>query len=150
MIGSPRYIAALDVGTKTVGIARCAVGTRLAHPQHTLRRRGLKLDVPALCDIFASWGRVETVVVGLPYELDGTEGRSAKLARQVGEAVAARGFAVDYQDERFSTVEASRRLHAGGMDSRRQKHVIDQAAAAVILEDWLGRQDPAPAAGSPL
>jgi putative Holliday junction resolvase len=140
VIGTARYHVALDVGTKTIGLARAAVGTRLAHPQHTLSRRGLKRDIPALCDIFASWGTVETAVVGMPYELDGSEGRSARLARQVGEALEQRGFTVAYQDERFSTVEASRRLHEGGMDSRRQKGVIDQAAAAVILEDWLESQ----------
>ena len=135
-----RYIAALDVGTKTIGIARCAVCTTLAHPQFTLARKGVKTDVRHMMDVFQQWGKVTAVVVGLPYELDGGEGRSARLARQIGEALAERGHTVHYQDERFSTVEASHRLYAGGVNSRGQRDVIDQVAAAVILEDWLSAQ----------
>lgn len=136
-----QWYVALDVGTKTVGVARSPVrGPSIASPQFTLRREGLKRDVPRLWATVQQWGRVETWVVGLPLELDGTEGRSARLARQVGDAIAELGGRVDYQDERFSTVEATRRLHARGMDSRAQRSVIDQAAAAVILEDWLGRR----------
>jgi putative Holliday junction resolvase len=81
---------------------------------------------------------VRAVVVGLPYELDGAEGRSARLARQVGEALgSASGLQIHYQDERYSTVEASRRLREAGHSAKAQRKIIDQAAAAVILEDWL-------------
>lgn len=135
-----QWYISLDVGTKTIGVARAAVrGPAIASPQFTLRREGLKRDIPRLWATVEQWGTVDTWVVGLPLELDGTEGRSARLARQVGDAVARLGGTVDYQDERFSTVEATRRLRAGGMDSRKQRQVIDSAAAAVILEDWLGR-----------
>ncbi len=77
----------------------------------------------------------------LPYELDGAEGRSARLARQIGVALGARtGLPIHYQDERYSTVEASRKLTEQGLNSRQQRSVIDQAAAAVILQDWLDAQ----------
>ena len=70
--------------------------------------------------------------------LEGNEGRSARLARQVGEALGARtGLPIHYQDERYSTVEASRRLSEQCLSARDQRAVIDQAAAAVILQDWL-------------
>jgi len=76
--------------------------------------------------------------VGLPYELDGSEERSARLARQVGEAVAASGdWTVKYQDERFSSVEAERMLIAQDVRRSRRKQVIDQVAAMVILESWM-------------
>jgi putative Holliday junction resolvase len=134
------WFVGLDVGTKTIGVARASArGPQMASPQFTLRREGLKRDVPRLWATAAQWGAVETWVVGLPFELDGTEGRSARLARQVGEAIAALGGVVEFQDERFSTVEATRRLQESGLDARRQREVIDSAAAAVILEDWLGR-----------
>ena len=134
------WFISLDVGTKTIGVARApGRGPAIASPQFTLRREGLKRDVPRLVATVEQWGTVRTWVVGLPLELDGAEGRSARLARQVGDAIAQRGGQVEYQDERFSTVEASRRLHERGMDARRQKQFIDSAAAAVILEDWLGR-----------
>ena len=134
------WFVSLDVGTKTIGVARApARGPKLATPQFTLRREGLKRDIPRLLATISQWGVVDTWVVGLPLELDGTEGRSARLARQVGDAVVERGGRVDYQDERFSTVEASRRLREQGVDSREQRQRIDSAAAAVILEDWLSR-----------
>ncbi len=139
---NPEWYVSLDVGTKTIGVARASArGPAIATPQFTLRREGLKRDVPRLVATVEAWGRIRTWVVGLPLELDGAEGRSARLARQVGDALAQRGAKVDYQDERFSTVEASRRLHAQGLDSRKQKQRIYSAAAAVILEDWLGRME---------
>ena len=52
----------------------------------------------------------------------------------------ATGLEVEYFDERFTTVEASRRLHDSGVNSRNQKAMIDQVAAMVILEDWMSQQ----------
>ena len=128
---------ALDVGTKTIGVARADIVAKLASPHSTLSRQGVKKDTARLLHLVRELG-VESIVVGLPYELDGTEGRSAKLARQIGEAIReASGLPVHYQDERYSTVEAEHRLKQAGVDSRKRKSVIDQAAAAVILEDFL-------------
>ncbi len=133
-------ILALDVGTKTIGLARAETAWPLPSPLRTLERKGLRQDIPRLVEICRQQQAGE-LVLGLPLELDGQEGRSARLARQVGEALAeATGLPVHYQDERFSTVEAGERLRAAGLDSRRQRAVIDQAAAVVILEAWLGRR----------
>jgi len=130
-------ILALDVGTRTIGIARSEIGSALASPHSTLSRKGVKQDVARLEQLCVALHCVE-VVIGLPLELDGGEGRSARLARQVGEAMAeATGLPVHYQDERFSTVEAARRLREAGHSAKAQRAIIDQAAAAVILEDWL-------------
>lgn len=130
-------ILGLDVGTKTIGVARMDDRVGIGNPWFTLSRSGVKADVARLR---TTWRRldepVSAVVVGLPLELDGAEGRSCRLARQVGEAVAALGIPVHYQDERFSTVEAARRLQAAGHSAQEQKSIIDQAAAAVIVEDW--------------
>lgn len=135
------HILALDVGTKTIGIARAEVGVGFVSPLSTLSRKGVKQDCARLARICTEQGAVE-VVVGLPYELDGGEGRSARLARQVGDALAAlTGLPVHYQDERWSTTEAAHRLQAAGYSAREQKSRIDQAAAAVILEDWLRSRD---------
>lgn len=138
-------ILGLDVGTRRIGVAR-ASGARmgLAAPLCTVERSGLKRDVPALAAICARESAT-LLVVGLPYDLDGGEGRSAKLARQVGEALAElTGLPVHYQDERFSTVEASHRLHETGYSSRHQRGIIDQAAATVILQDWIDAAQAAP------
>ena len=129
-------ILALDVGTKTIGIARADIVARLASPHSTLARQGVKKDTARLVHLIQELG-AEQVVVGLPYELDGAEGRSARLARQIGDAISeASGLPVHYQDERYSTVEAEHRLRQAGHDGRQRKSVIDQAAAAVILEDY--------------
>ena len=82
--------------------------------------------------------KVERVIVGMPYQLDDTEGRSARLARQIGEALAeTTGIPVEYQDERYSTVVAEEKLRASGYSGQQRKSIIDQAEAAVILDDWL-------------
>lgn len=127
----------LDVGTKTLGVARAPAGLTMAFPAFTLARAGVRRDVEALRERLRGY-TVDAVVVGLPYELDGAEGRSAKLARQIGEEIREKwAVPVYYQDERFTTIEASSRLSAKGLKVAAQRSIIDQAAAAVILQDWL-------------
>ena len=126
----------LDVGTKTIGIATGQQQLQFATPLKVLSRKSVRVDsteLGALCRQL----NISQVVVGLPLMLDGTEGRSARLARQIGAALLEQGFVVHYQDERFSTVEAQRKLIDAGMSSRKRKKQIDAAAAAVILEAWL-------------
>jgi putative holliday junction resolvase len=128
----------LDVGTKTIGVAVSDALGLLAHPVATIRRKGVKADVTAILAL-ATPRAVAIFVVGLPYELDGNERRSARLARQIGEELTARGAKVEYVDERFSTVDAETALREGGSSFERRADVIDQAAAAVILGRWLAR-----------
>ncbi|MFK7927529.1 MAG: Holliday junction resolvase RuvX [Myxococcota bacterium] len=134
-------VLALDVGTKTIGIAVTDPLRLFAQPVSTLSRRGVDRDVTALLVVLDEF-EPDVVVVGMPYELDGSETRSARLARQIGTAVEERsGRTVAYQDERFSSVEAERMLIAQNVKRQRRKEVIDQAAAVVILESWM-RQNP--------
>jgi putative Holliday junction resolvase len=144
----PGKTIALDVGTKTIGVAVTDALGLLAHPVCTVARKGVQRDVTRLEAVFADHEPV-AVVVGLPYELDGTEARSAKLARQIGTEVGERtGLPVHYVDERYSSVEAERRLIEAGMSRKKRKEVIDQAAAVVILESWLAmRRSAGPVSG---
>jgi putative Holliday junction resolvase len=132
-------VLSLDVGTKTIGVAVTDAGRRLVFPDRTLQRRGVAKDAAAVAELCR--GRsVTQVVVGLPLTPDGGEGRSARLARQVAEAVGtATGLPVAMQDERYSTVEADFRLAEAGADSRARRGIVDAHAAAVILEDWLAK-----------
>ena len=133
-------ILALDVGTKTIGVAITDGLGLLAHPVCTLSRRGVNKDTDKLMAVIKEHD-VEEVVVGLPYELDGTEERSARLARQIGEAVRERAeLPIHYVDERYSSVEAERRLIEAGVSRQKRKEIIDQAAAVVILESFLSTQ----------
>lgn len=133
----PVFVA-LDVGSKTIGVAIAAEDAQLPTPRFTLVRQSVAKDVEELVSRFdevAAW------VVGLPYLPSGDEGRSAKLARQVGEALGARsGRPVHYQDETLSSVEAEERLREAGHRGRRIKELVDSWAAAVILEDWLSER----------
>jgi putative Holliday junction resolvase len=127
----------LDVGTKTIGVAVSDPLGISVRPVCTLRRKGVRQDVERLAPI-AREQEVETLVVGLPLELDGEEGRSARLARQVGDAL---GEALDlapvYVDERYSSVDAERVLVEADFSRKKRKKVIDQAAAILILQSWL-------------
>jgi len=130
-------VIGLDVGTKTIGVARAWLRGGIATPVTTVRRRGVARDCARLAEICRK-EQAAAVVVGIALEADGGEGRSARLARQVGDALGAlTELPVHYQDETLSTVEASQRLADQGLDTRAQRKRIDQAAAAVILEDWL-------------
>lgn len=135
-------IVSLDVGTKTIGVATTDPLGLFARPVTTVARAGVRKDVGVLEALFEELEGVERVVVGLPLELDGTEERPARLARQIGDAVAEKtGLPVDYMDERFSSVEAERRLLEIDLSRKKRKQVIDQAAAIIILESWMRERD---------
>jgi len=130
-------VMGLDVGTKTIGIATSDESRLIASPVRTLSRRSVVRDVEGLADEVGERG-IEVFVVGLPYELDGTEARSARLARQIGEALVERyGLPVHYVDERFTSVDAERQLIEAGVSRQRRKEVIDQQAACIILQSFL-------------
>jgi putative holliday junction resolvase len=126
----------LDVGTKTIGVAMSDPGRMLASPVRTLSRRSVREDCAAI-DALARGQGVDHVIVGLPYELDGAEGRSARLARQIGQGLVTLGWSVGYVDERYTSVDAERQLIQAGMSRARRKDVIDQAAAVLILQSFL-------------
>ena len=130
-------VIGLDVGTKTIGVAVSDPLRMFAQPVETVSRKGLKTDLPKL-EALIKRHEVQAIVVGLPLELDGSESRSARLARQVGEGLGTRtGLEVYYVDERFSSVEAERALVQQDVSRKRRKAVIDQAAAVLILQGYL-------------
>lgn len=129
-------VLGLDVGTKTIGIAMSDPGRTLASPVSTISRRSVRDDC-ARIDAMARQSGADHVVVGLPFELDGSERRSARLARQVGAELAANGWRVSYVDERYSSVDATRQLIEAGLSREARRRVIDQAAAVIILQSFL-------------
>lgn len=125
----------VDVGQVRVGVATCDPAGLIATPVETLRRgRG---DLDRLAVLVAEREAVE-VVVGLPTSLSGRPGPAAAAAEgYAGELAARVPVPVRLVDERFSTVDAQRGLHASGVDTRRGRSVIDQAAAVIILQGAL-------------
>lgn len=133
-------VLALDVGTKTIGVAVSDPMRLFGQPVGTLSRRGVNKDVASLLPVVEEHDP-DLLIVGLPLELDGSETRSARLARQVGDTLGdATGLWVAYHDERYSSVEAERHLLAQDVSRHKRKQVIDQVAAVVILESWLREQ----------
>jgi putative holliday junction resolvase len=127
----------VDVGSVRVGVALCDPDGLVATPLVTLARDGG--SVAAVAALVAEHGAVG-VVVGLPRTLAGREGPAAEAAREFGDALAAAlDVPVDYSDERLTTVVATRQLRGSGVKGRRQRAVVDQAAAVAILQGWLDR-----------
>jgi len=127
----------LDVGTKTIGVAMSDTIGMIANPVVTLSRKSVVRDVQSICELVSA-RKVTTAVVGLPLELDGTEARSAKLARQIGAELRAQAaIPVLYVDERYSSVDAERQLISTHMSRAKRKKVIDQQAAVLILQSYL-------------
>ena len=125
----------VDVGSVRVGVAACDPAGLVATPVQTLRRGQGDLD--ALAGLVADRAAVE-VVVGLPTSLSGRPGPAAEAAAAYAGMLADRlDVPVRLVDERFSTVSAQRGLQASGVDTRRGRSVIDQAAAVIILQGAL-------------
>jgi putative Holliday junction resolvase len=131
-----RYLG-LDLGRATIGLALADDVLRTACALQTVRRTGAAADLAALRRVAEEY-EVTTAVLGLPLNMDGTEGASARLARAFAPKVAAAlGVAVDLFDERLSTFEAELRLRERGLSAREGRAIIDAEAAAVILQGWL-------------
>ncbi|WP_163506904.1 Holliday junction resolvase RuvX [Fodinicola acaciae] len=134
----PGVRIAVDVGSVRVGVAVSDRDGILASPLVTLRRSGDGSDLARLAELVAERGAVQ-VLVGLPRHLSGAEGTAAEAARAYGADLASRvaPVRVDFVDERLSTVSATRTLSSRGVRGQRQRAVVDQAAAVVILQSWL-------------
>jgi putative Holliday junction resolvase len=127
----------VDPGTKRIGLA---LSDRLgfqASPLRTLERQGLKSDIARVLQ--AAEGRqVAEIVVGLPLNLDGSEGPSAKAAREFARALQeATPIPVVLFDERLTTLQAERRLLAAGLSRAKRRPRRDELAAAILLEAYL-------------
>lgn len=130
-------IAALDVGDARIGVAVCDDLGISARGIGTVRRRGGRHDLDALARLLAP-NAPERIVVGLPLNMDGSEGRQAARVRAFGERVAAHlGVEVAYWDERLTTFEAEDALKRANVSARKRRTLVDQAAAAVILRSYL-------------
>lgn len=132
----------LDVGTKTIGVAISDALGFTAQPVTTIRRSNIRADLTELRRLAEHHG-VEHAVVGLPLNMDGSEGPSAADARRLGDAVARTlGIPVEYWDERLTTVAANRVMIEADVSRARRRAVVDQIAACLILQGWLDARQP--------
>jgi putative Holliday junction resolvase len=129
----------LDVGTKTIGLALSDVMRRIATPFETIRRKKFRDDAARLLQLAAAQG-VGGLVIGLPLNLDGSEGPSAQSIRAfVRNLQQLTDLPMTLWDERLSTAAAERMLIAADASRKRRAEVIDKMAAAYILQGALDR-----------
>jgi putative Holliday junction resolvase len=129
----------VDLGRVRIGLAVADEVLRTARPVSTVIRRGGERDLEAIAGVARDY-EVTRAVVGLPLNMDGTEGPSARLARAFAPRLeAALGVPVELFDERLSSFEAESRLRDQGFSSKDLRRMVDAEAAAVILQGWLDR-----------
>ena len=130
-------IAALDLGRRRIGVAVTDAASMGAHPVGIIERRALKKDLDAIAAMLRDRS-VSTIVVGLPLNMDGSEGSVARGARRFAASIAdALGVAVEMFDERLTSFEARERLANMPVRKGARKTGIDALAAVVILEGWM-------------
>jgi putative holliday junction resolvase len=138
-VGSPQRpgrVLGLDLGQARIGVAVSDPDRRVAVPIGTIRT-GAPADVKAIAAIVREQDVTE-IVVGHPLSLSGRSGEAADHAERFAQAL--RDFLhlpVVLRDERLTTVQAERRLRQAGVRGRARREVVDQAAATIILQDYL-------------
>lgn len=138
-------ILAIDHGAARIGIAATDAAGILAHPVETIQVNSTD-PIERIADIVAE-RQVKQLVLGLPLNLNGNEGPAAIKIRKFGKLIRARlpELPLHFCDEAFTTVAANEKLHEAGMHrkskAKRQRAIIDQAAAVEILNNWLELHD---------
>lgn len=134
-----RALMGLDLGTKTIGVSVSDSRLSVATPLQTVKRKKFGADADALQTLIDS-RQIAGLVLGLPRNMDGTEGPRAQSTRAFARNFIARHpIPVMLWDERLSTVAAERALLEADTSRRRRAEVIDHVAAAVILQGFLDR-----------
>jgi putative Holliday junction resolvase len=129
-------LVGLDVGDRRIGVAVSDPTGSLARPVEVYRRRGQGADVQHVIDLVTEL-EATGVVVGLPKNMNGTEGPQAEKTREFADSLQRSGLTVSLWDERLSTVEATRRMVEQRRTRRGIQERIDSEAAALILQTYL-------------
>jgi len=132
-------LAALDVGDARIGIAVCDELGLTIRGVGMVRRVGGRRDLDAVAAVVAPYEPTK-LIVGLPLNMDGTAGPQAERVKAFAERLAAYlALPVELWDERLTTFEAQQTLRAAGVSRSRRRQLVDQEAAAIILESYLAR-----------
>ena len=134
-----KTLAGLDLGEKTIGVAVSDRGLSFAHPRPVIMRKKFSIDAAALLDLLTR-ENVGAVAMGLPVNMDGSEGPRAQASRAFVRNIAKlTDLPFVFWDERLSTVAAERTLIEMDFSRRKRATKIDSAAAAFILQGVLDR-----------
>jgi len=136
-VGRHQRLMGLDLGTKTIGLALSDVSRTVATPFDTIRRTKFTPDAEQLFALMAKHD-VGGLVLGLPVEMDGTEGPRCQATRSfAANLMRLRDVAIAYWDERLSTAAVTRTLLEADSSRKRRGEVVDKMAAAYILQGLL-------------
>jgi len=132
-------LVGLDLGDKTIGVAISDPMRGIASPLRTIRRRKFTLDAAELLDLVRA-RQVTGLILGLPLNMDGSEGPRVQSTRAFARNLSAlTAQPIGFWDERLSTVAAERALLDADLSRARRAQVIDHVAAGVILQGFLDR-----------
>lgn len=134
-------VLGIDHGSRRIGLAVGETETGAAFARTALRRRGDARDADAIRELVRTEG-ITLAVIGLPLNMDGTEGAQSAAARSFGRRLAELGLEVVFQDERLTTWQATDELAAAGRRSSRGSGEIDSAAARIFLQEYLDARRP--------
>jgi putative Holliday junction resolvase len=138
-LGAGARLMGLDLGTKTIGLALSDVTRSVASPLLTIKRTKFGKDAGSLLELCAEHG-VEALVVGLPVNMDGSEGPRAQATRAfVRNLAGLSDLPVAFWDERLSTAAVTRTLLEADTSRKRRGELVDKMAAAYILQGALDR-----------
>lgn len=133
-------IAAVDLGKARTGIAVCDKTEFLASPHTVIFEKSPEKLFEKVKETVVNL-KAEIVVVGLPKNMDGSEGESAQNARAFAERLHNEtGFQVDLQDERGTTITAHNFLNDTNTRGKKRKNVVDEVAATIILQNYLDKR----------
>ncbi len=130
-------IMSVDYGDKRTGIAICDKLEMLASPVGVLAEWNSETLADKIVNL-AIDKKAETIVIGLPKNMDGSQGFRADACKELGELVKARTqIPVEFWDERLTTVSAHRILSENNVRGKKRKAVVDSVAAEIILQDYI-------------
>ncbi len=138
-LGPAQRLLGMDVGEKTIGLALSDLGRMIATPMETIRRGKFSVDLEKLSTIITAQN-VGGLIIGLPMNMDGSEGPRAQSVRQFARNLLKRfPLPIVLWDERLSTMAVTRVLIDAGASRVRRSELVDKMAAAYILQGALDR-----------
>ncbi len=131
-------VMALDIGTKRIGVALSDFLLMLANGHSCLDRQPEDKALENIQSI-AKDNHVQKIVVGIPYNMDGTQGEQAEDCKNFASKI--KNYEIIFEDERLTSEQAEENLRAKKIDFRKNKGLVDIESACIILEQYLSRNN---------
>jgi len=133
-----RKLIGVDLGDARIGLAVGDLELRSSLPLKVIPRKDDESDAETIRALAVDYG-VETVVLGFPLNMDGSEGPACEKSRRFAQSLVKSGLAVVFEDERLTTMEAKEMMRSAGVSEKKQRGKLDMFAAAVILRSYISK-----------